>query len=348
MVSELVAFDATVSSRGAPPPFFIMGCPRSGTTLVAQLLNNHSRIAVFVESMYYPLFRPDLHRYGDLRRASNLRRLIDNFREMVYLHGLYQVEPPSTEEILAALVAPTFEAVLTTFLQLYALRQGKARCGEKTARHSEYLPEIQEKLPDSPIVFVMRDPRDAVFSIRKMFDARVETGVEWWNQAFRRYQRVAETAYLLRYEELVRSPQPALERLSAFLGEEYDPRMLDFFRHVPERLRHATQHRKLLTPVDAASVGRFREMPDAEIEQIESACAFGMEAMGYAPMIVRTGRRSNPPRKRTGRLRSTLERLRRFQKRPDLLRLGWRRWKMRFRVCARYILTFGPFRQAWR
>ena len=132
------------------------------------------------------------------------------------------------------------------------------------------------------------------------------------------------------------------------MGEEYDPRMLDFFRHVPERLRHATQHRKLVTPVDAASVGRFREMPDAEIEQIESACAFGMEAMGYAPMIVRTGRRSNPPRKRTGRLRSTLERLRRFQKRPDLLRLGWRRWKMRFRVRARYILTFGPFRQAWR
>lgn len=341
MVPALAGVDATTRVREAPPPFLIMGCPRSGTTLLSQLLDNHSRIAVFVESLYYPLFRADLHRYGDLRRTQNLRRLIDNFREMVYVNGLYQVEPPSTDELEAAVPAPTFEAVFATFLQLYALRQGKVRCGEKTARHHEYVAEIQAGLPDSPIVFAMRDPRDVVLSIREMFGARLESGAAWWNHAFRSYQQVAGQAYVLRYEELVGNPRPTLERLSAFLGEEYDPRMLEFFSHLPERLRDAPHHRKLSTPISDTSVGRFRALPAAEIAQIEHACAVGMEALGYTPSGVRAGAASFVP-ERVPPLAVAVDRLRRFRRRSH--RLGWYRWKMRLRVRARYLLTFGPLR----
>lgn len=340
MVPALAGVDAT-RLREAPPPFFIMGCPRSGTTLLSQLLDNHARIAVFVESLYYPLFRGDLHRYGDLRRPPNLRRLIDNFLEMVYVNGLYQVEPPSTDELQAAVPAPTFEAVFATFLQLYALRQGKVRCGEKTARHHEYVTEIQAELPSSPIVFAMRDPRDVVLSIREMFGARLESGAEWWNGAFRSYQQVVGSAYMLRYEELVGKPRPTLEQLSTFLGEEYDPRMLEFFTNLPKRLRDAPHHRKLSTPISDTSVGRFRALPAAEIARIEHVCAVGMEALGYEPIGVRARAASKPPERVTP-LGVAVDRLRRFRRRSH--RLGWYRWKMRLRVRARYLLTFGPLR----
>ncbi len=326
------------------PPFFIMGCPRSGTTLVSQLLDGHARMAVFVESMYYPLFRPDLDRYGDLRRPANAHRLIVSFLEMVHLHGLYRVEPPNAEEIQAGLVAPTFEGVLVTFLDLYARRQGKARCGEKTARHHEFVPDILERLPESAIIFVMRDPRDAVRSIRKMFDARLEDAVEWWNQAFRSYQRTAGRAFLLRYEELVREPRLVLEHACSFLGEDYDPAMQEFFQQVPNRLREAAHHQKLAKPVDAASVGGFRDMPADDIARIEAWCADGMETLGYTPASATW--RAAPPFKRIGRGRKLLDRLWRFRKRPDLIRLGWRRWKMRFRVLVHDAGTLGPFRRA--
>ena len=42
----------------------IMGCPRSGTTLVSQILDAHSRLAIYQETNYYTLFRPDRHLYG--------------------------------------------------------------------------------------------------------------------------------------------------------------------------------------------------------------------------------------------------------------------------------------------
>ena len=346
----MVSRVAISAALDAPAPFFIMGCPRSGTTLAAQLLDNHPRMAVFIESMYYTLFRADLHRYGDLRRPSNLRRLIDNFRQMVYLNGLYQVQPPSTDEIQAALPRPTFEAVLSTFLQLYALRLGKARGGEKTARHHEYLREVQATLPDSPIVFVMRDPRDTVLSIRKMFDAPLDSAVEMWRHAYRSYEGAAATVHLLRYEELVGAPHQTLRPLCEFLGDRYEVDMLEFFRNVPERLRTASHHRKLVSPINPASVGNFREMSAAEIEQIEGACREEMEAMGYVPTIARSAasglatstRRS--PASRMMRLRGALDRGRRLLRRPDLRRLGWGRWKMRFLVRARYIVTLGPLR----
>lgn len=66
-----------------PPPFFIVGASRSGTTLLATILDSHSRIAVYTESHYYPLFRPDLHRYGDLGRPANLRRFVSDVREVM-------------------------------------------------------------------------------------------------------------------------------------------------------------------------------------------------------------------------------------------------------------------------
>ena len=347
----MVSRETISAVLNAPAPFFLMGCPRSGTTLAAQLLDNHPRMAVFVESMYYPLFRADRHRYGDLRRTANRRRLIDNFRRMIDLHGLSRIETPSTAEIESALDQPTFEAVLSAFLKLYALRLGKVRCGEKTARHHEYLGEMHQALPESPMVFVMRDPRDTVLSIRTMFDAPVDTAVEMWCHGYRSYRRAAATVHLVRYEDLVGAPQPTLARLCAFLGDTYEPDMLEFYRNVPSRLRDASHHRKLLTPINPASVGSFRAMSEAEIRRVEAACRDEMEAMGYVPTTGGGGTWAvaTPTRRPTfgiwQRLRGALGRSRRFLGRSDLRRLGWARWKMRSLVRAHYVVTLGPLRQ---
>ena len=172
-----------------------------------------------------------------------------------------------------------------------------------------------------------------------------------WRQGYRSYQQAADTAHLLRYEELVGAPQQTLDRLCAFLGDRYEPRMLDFFQNVPERLRTASHHRKLASPIDPASVGGFRAMPEAEIAQIEAACREEMRAMGYVPTIVESAAPGlvtparRPPVRSLTRMRASLDRIQRLLTRPDLLRLGWGRWKMRFLVGAHYVLTLGPLRQ---
>jgi hypothetical protein len=331
-----------VSTSETTPPFFIVGCPRSGTTLLSRILDRHSRIAVSEETIYYPLFRDNLHRYGDLRRPSNVRRLIDDLRGMIRLQG---VDPPSADDLQKDLIAPTFEGVLATYLHLYARDRGKSRAGEKTARHHAYLGEILEKFPDSPVIFLVRDPRDTVASIRKMFHNSLQSAIRSWNDAFQSYRRTADSVHLVQYEELVRAPVVVVDRICALLGEAYEPEMLRFFEHVPEHLRRLPHHGKLLKPVDADSVGTFRGLSTREIAQIESACAPGMEAMRYSFTSSPGIRLASAPASRLNWLNGVLDRLRLYRARPDLVRVGWLRWKMRFGVRIRFVLTLGPLRK---
>ncbi|HEX9444106.1 MAG TPA: sulfotransferase, partial [Candidatus Binatia bacterium] len=264
---------------GLPPPFFIVGSPRSGTTLLGRILDGHPRIAVYHETHYYPLFRPDLGRYGELRRPANLMRLVEDVREVARVQGF--MAPPTARELIAALPEPTFEGVLTALLQLHARQQGKIRAGDKTPDHHAYLAEILEAFPQSPVIFVLRDPRDAVLSIRRALGAGL-TGAAWtWNRAFRSYRKFAGRVHLVRYEELVAEPQKTAENICAFLGETFAGEMLRFSERVPESLAARPNFQKLLKEVDADSVGGFRRLTAREIGRIEALCAEGMEALGY-------------------------------------------------------------------
>jgi hypothetical protein len=86
---------------------------------------------------------------------------------------------------------------------------------------------------------------------------------------------------LVRYEELVRNPVDVVQAACEFLGERYEPTILRFFETVPDHVGDIPCHTKLLTPIDAASVGSFNQMSSDEIAHIEAACREGMEAMGY-------------------------------------------------------------------
>ena len=258
------------------PPIFIVGCMRSGTSLVSHVLDSHSRITIFYESYLYNYFRSELRYYGDLNKRSNLRRLIENVREAIVVQ---RVIPPTTGEIEGALAARTFPGVFEALLHLYARSRGKNRAGDKTPDHHSYLREIMRDFPRSPAVFVMRDPRDTVLSLRKAFGTAVEAGARAWNEAFSSYSKASGSVHLLRYEELARAPQPTIEALCVAVEETFETPMLRFFENVPERLKREESHKKLTRAIDASSVGSFKQMSATEIETIESICAEGMETL---------------------------------------------------------------------
>ena len=321
-----------------PSPFFIMGSPRSGTTLAAQILDAHSRLAVYLEMNYYPTFRPTAHLYGDLRRASNRRRFIS---DVVAHLGMQRTNPPGGAEIERALVAPTFEGVLETILRLQALGRGKNRGGEKTPLHFMFLAEILSGFPDSPVLFLMRDPRDVVLSMRKAWNASIDEAARVWNQAFLTLTDTPSTAvHLVRYEELVHDPVGTSQAMCRALGEAFEPEMLESPARVPDHLQ-AIRHldlTKLSGPVVSSSVGSYKELSTDEIRAIETACALGMETMGYefaaaTPAIVR------PIIKRPGTMRLCFDRLQYYGVNRERWRRGVFRWRMALRVRARYLAS---------
>jgi len=328
---------ASPSAMSPEPPIFIVGCMRSGTSLVSHVLDSHSRVAIFYESYLYNYFRSELRYYGDLNERSNLHRLIESVRQAITAQ---KAVPPTADEIEAALPSRTFPGIFGTVLHLYARAHGKYRAGDKTPDHHFHLHQIARDFPRSPIVFLMRDPRDTVLSLCNAFGATIEAGAHAWNEAFSSYSKGNSLVHLLRYEELACAPQSTIETLCQGIGETYEPEMLRFFERVPTRLRAEKQHEKLTRPIDASSVGTFRQLPSREIETIERICAEGMEALNYsfakAPKSGASFSSVRPPF-----LQRTVYRLRYYGFHPFRWKAGLVRWKMMCWIRLRYWFSLG-------
>lgn len=334
---------AAAIATGVSPPFFVMGCQGSGNTLLSLMLARHSRIAVFLGSHFYPLFAPDRHRYGDLRKASNRSRLVHDVRSITEARG---ASAPEAAAILDAVVEPTFEGVLTAFLRAHARRMGKVRAGERTSQHYLYLREILEGFPDSPVVFTVRDPRDIAITIQEGLGTGLRGAAEAWNRAFLSLSEASRPLCVIRYEDLVRHPAETLGGICDFLGERYEPAMLRFFEQTPDEFRGLPHHSRLFQPLDDASVGDFERMNAREIAWIEASCAEGMQALGY-PFT--TSRRDGPQIRLTERRRLpglVFDRARYYGRDRRRWRAGAARWKMVLRLRARYVVRLGFVRKA--
>jgi len=328
------------SGGGHPVPFFIMGSPRSGTTLVAQILDAHSRLSVYFEMSYHVTFRPLARLYGDLGDERNRRRFV---RDVLDHLRVQRAETPSIGEVEQALVAPTFEGILETLLGLQARQQDKLRGGEKTPLNYLYLDDIRSGFPDSPVIYLMRDPRDVVLSMRKAWNMSNSDATRVWNQAYLKFaQGPSAGVHLVRYEQLVREPAATTEAICRALGESFEPEMVATSRRVPKQLE-AIRHldlTKLGGAVVTSSVGNYKELGGPEIREIEAACAMGMEAMGYeftgpAPEI------TPPVIEGTGFLRHAVDRLRYLGHNPERWRRGLFRWRMALMVRLRYVVRLG-------
>ena len=323
-----------------------MGCQGSGNNLVGLILARHSRIAVYLGTHYYVLFAGDRHRYGNLARSANLTRLVRDFAEISEARG---VKTPEPAEILEALVEPTFEGVLTAFLRSYAQGQGAARVGERTSRHYLYLGEILNGFPDSPVIFTTRDPRDVAFTLRAGLGTGLEGSIRAWNSAFRSYLNAPRPVHVVRYEDLVQEPAKTVAGICAFLAERYELAMLRFYEQTPAHFQALPHHRRLFRPLDATSVGEFKQLSPEEIATVEAGCAEGMEAWGYPFTASRPERRpaSQAEQRRSARGGGLMDRLRYYRWNRARWRQALLRWKIVLRVRARYVLLLGFLRDDW-
>ncbi|HVX94985.1 MAG TPA: sulfotransferase [Polyangia bacterium] len=250
------------------PPFFIVGSERSGTTLLMAILGQHSRLAVPEVAWYYPRFRPYLHTYGDLQAPASFRTLLS---EMIFglktpFFGLDLNPATIVGELEARAHAPTFAGAYGAILGLFAEKVGKPRWGEKTPHNLFYVEEILADFPDARFVNLVRDGRDvAVDQLRSAFGPRnVYAAALIW----RRTQEVAARLRAtlprdrwldVRYEELAARPEPIVRNVLRFLGEEWEPGVLEFHRgDVAQRRARTRDHAPLGRPVSVDHVGLYR------------------------------------------------------------------------------------------
>jgi len=281
-------------------PIFVVGCPRSGTTLLQLMLSSHPRIAIPPETRF--LLRAYARRleFGDLEQPAN-RRVLGEFicaRRGHRFRDLGLKRRRTVEEIVAG--PPTLGSAFGIVYQAYAARFGKPRWGDKRPAYNRYLDILLRLFPDAQLVHLVRDPRDCVASLKR---------VPWWRRG--PYQAVVawagaidnvrataerhpDAVVELQYERLVADPETELRRLCTALGEDFNPAMATpesvASLHVPERALkewHANTRRRPST----ASVGRWREeLEPWEAGLCETVLGARMDRFGYE----RSGDRVDP------------------------------------------------------
>lgn len=230
-----------------PRPIFLVGCQRSGTTMLRLVLDSHSHISCGPETRF----------------LADLERVVGPDWKRLSQYGYSQ------EEWLER-IGDFFDGLQAD----YARAHGKQRWADKTPLYALNLDFISRMFPDCQIVHVIRDGRDVAVSHRKRFGYRsaLKSAIKWprYIKAARAVgERLpADRYYELRYEAVVDDTEKALRGLFDWFDEPWEPAVLDYNEHrhdVPEKYTKEADKRRGGTSGQAiyrSSVGSFRRQLD--------------------------------------------------------------------------------------
>ena len=261
-------------------PFFIVGCGRSGTTLLRTMLNQHSKVAIPLES----LFITDYLRAKPGTPPDTFHKLILDEYEL-HEWGM----PFAAADFDGCVTAQDF---IDRAHALYVRLHSKEIWGQKTPRFVRFGALLKHHYPQAKFINIQRDPRAVVSSL-------IRSNVHHSNALFaaRRWlrdtldgEKLAEDypgdVLAIRYEDLVSDPDSTLRQVCAFLGLDFEPALLEYHTTgTAEYSGYYTQiHENLNAAPDPSRIEAWRKhLSPREVALIESICGEMMLALGYAP-----------------------------------------------------------------
>jgi hypothetical protein len=260
-----------------PPPIFIAGCGRSGTTYLQTIIDTHREVFVPTETLFLPEY---------LRRAHHVPRRL--------LEWLFFNEPHLT----AWYDGPRFPVndaaeAIERVHQHMAAKEGARVWGQKTPRFVRHIDLFRRHFPGCRWVLIYRDPRATVAS---MLNSPVHPFSLGWACArwVRDNQPVLDhlrhprpDTLVVCYEELIRDFDNHLTRIFDFLGLERLGREVVERGGVVRNFKGTTfsiqknNVRDGLAP-QLKSIDSWRKtLSEGQVREIERRCDGMMQALGY-------------------------------------------------------------------
>jgi Sulfotransferase family len=269
-----------------PPPFFIVACDRSGTTMLRLILDRSAEVAVPTESMILVDFAS---RAGD---ALATDAEFDSLARAVWRHpkvrewGLPGGPPARAGRTGDA----AFRAAIEAPFQAYAELHGKPRWGDKTPYYVGELDLVKRVFPEARIVNLVRDGRDVALSLLRVpfGPSNVWAAARQWRAAIdagdAAQARYGDAVLTIRYEDLVADPEPVVRRVCAFCEIDYRPEMLAIQESAAGRLAAGQEawFTELYAGIGTRSVGKWRtQMTPAQRAVFAREASEALRRHGY-------------------------------------------------------------------
>ena len=289
--------DEPSTRDSSPNPYvFIVGCPRSGTTLLQRIVDSHPQIAIMRrETDWIPGYFKQ--RIGLTPEGLVTPELISQLLEYRTSPKL-GIDRQQLEKLLGSGEPVSYARFVSGIFDVYGKAQGKTLAGDKSPGYCREIHLLHGLWPKAKFVHLIRDGRDVCLSANNWAKAAklanvfatwsedpITTAALWWTWHVRAAREKSQTLepnlyYELRYESLVSHPADECARLCGFLGLPYDEAMLRFHEgHTRTKPGLDAKHAWL--PITPGIRDWRSELPAKDLERFEAAAGELLDDLGY-------------------------------------------------------------------
>jgi len=221
------------------PLFFIIGQPRSGTTLLRTLLDAHPNVNIPLESPYILNLS---FKYAGVkhRTKSNLLKFYNDLLKQRWFEYWTIDTTKLKESILSMEGDHPWEIICKTVNYHYQSCFEKKEIlitGDKNPLYSYYPARLIKLFPNAKFIHMVRDPRANILSSLKVdFEMHSIKYLAFrWKYLTKKIHKVKNNLqgkfYTVRYEDLVSDPEQVMKNVTGFLGIDHAPGIFDFHKN---------------------------------------------------------------------------------------------------------------------
>ncbi|WP_431137280.1 sulfotransferase family protein [Psychroserpens mesophilus] len=267
---------------------FIIGNPRSGTSLLRIMLNSHSSIVIPPECGFIHWWSK---KYQNWNSKSSLAEFISDLQTSKKIET-WQLDFDALASFLEIRQSTSYQELVFNIVDFYGQsvnqKSSSLVLGDKNNYYINHLQEIRSIAPNAKYLIIIRDPRDVYCSYKGIADLNskstyipklpqsVKSFTDDWSQnqskIFKFLKKLNQKQFqVIHYEDLVLDSKLQLVKVCDFLDLPFEEKMLRYYETNDEPKALLEWKKKTLRPLDPTTIERYKKvLSSTEVETIES------------------------------------------------------------------------------
>lgn len=281
---------------------FILGNPRSGTSLLRIMLNAHPRIAAPPECGFLQWWYAKYGKWNvrNLESRDDITRYADDVLTSKKIET-WGLDRAGLIDFIEALKPSDYAGLALSVYRYWAEINHKhpSVIVDKNNYYIRHLRDLNQIWPDARYIYIIRDGRDVACSYldigtmdldspyRPELPGRLKDIANEWvknNTSIRNFlnDMNANRFKTIRYEDLILTTQNVLQEITDFFEIPFSGRMLEYYKYNDEPESTLEWKRKTLEPPDATVIGKYKkQLSGDDITLFESVAAGLLQQYNY-------------------------------------------------------------------